>query len=86
MLQYMTAMREEVLYEVFVDLRKVYYALDQERCMDIMVAYEVVLQMELLIRIYWEGLTMVSRAGLYYGSPFKGSRGSRRSTCCLPPY
>ena len=32
LIQHMTEMREEVLYEVFIDLRKVYKALDRELC------------------------------------------------------
>ena len=33
MLQQLTVMREEVLYEVFLDLKRAYDTLDQERCM-----------------------------------------------------
>ena len=34
-------MREEVLYKIFLYLRKVYDALDRERCLNILVAYWV---------------------------------------------
>ena len=32
LIQHMTEMREEVLYEVFIDLQKVYKALDRDLC------------------------------------------------------
>ena len=40
-LQQLTEMREEVLYEVFLDLRKVHGALDIEQYMDILMVYGV---------------------------------------------
>ena len=39
MLHQIMEMREEVLYEVLLELRKVYNALEQERCMDTLVGY-----------------------------------------------
>ena len=35
LIQHLTAMREEVLYEVLLDLWKAYDSLDRERCMEI---------------------------------------------------
>ena len=32
-------LREEVLYEVFLDLWKAYNAMDHERCLEILVSY-----------------------------------------------
>ena len=43
-------MSEEVLYEFFLKLRKAYYALNRERCMEILVEYRVDPRME---RILW---------------------------------
>ena len=37
----MTGMREEVLYELFINLWKVYETLDREWCMEILVGYGV---------------------------------------------
>ena len=48
----MKVMREEVLYELFMGLWKVYDALELESCMDILVAYGVGPQTELLLYIY----------------------------------
>ena len=39
LLQQLTAMREAVLFEVFLGLKKAYYALDQIRCLEIITAY-----------------------------------------------
>ena len=39
MLQQLTSMKEEVLYKVFLDLKKVYDALGREHFMDILVSY-----------------------------------------------
>ena len=42
-------MTEEVLYEVFLDLRKAYDEIYRERCMDILVGYGVGPLMERII-------------------------------------
>ena len=69
-------MRDEVLYEVFLDLKRAYDALDWERCLEILVAYGVGTRKERLLCKYWGGgITMVSRAGQYYGALFMVSRG-----------
>ena len=36
-----TSMKEEVLYTIILNLHKVYYALDRDRCMDILEGYLV---------------------------------------------
>ena len=59
----MMAVRREILYEVFIDLRKSYYALDRELCMEIFVVYEVGPQTERLLLHYCEHLTMMDRVG-----------------------
>ena len=41
MLQHIEALREEVLYVIFLDLHKVYDALDRSRCLDILEGYGV---------------------------------------------
>ena len=47
--QQLTAMREEVLYEVLIDLKKAYVTLDQERRLYILVVYGVGPRAELLL-------------------------------------
>ena len=41
LLQQLAAMREEVLYVIFLDLTKAYDALDRSRCLDILEGYGV---------------------------------------------
>ena len=41
LLQQLAAMREEVLYVIFLDLTKAYYALDRSRCLDILEGFGV---------------------------------------------
>ena len=70
--QQITGMRDEVLYEVFINLQKVYDTLERELYMDILVGYEFGLRMERILRHYWGHLSMVDRAGRYYRTLFKG--------------
>ena len=42
LLQQLAAMREEVLYVIFLDLHKAYDALDRSRCLEILEGYGVV--------------------------------------------
>ena len=79
-----TAMREEVLYEVLLDLRKAYDALYRERCMEIMAGYRIGLQTERIIKFYWEDLPIVEIAGQYYGAPFKGHQGATQGDTLSP--
>ena len=65
-------------------MHKTYKALDCERCIEILFAYGVGPRTERLIHIYWEGLTMLDRAGRYYGEPFKGSRGVTQEDLLSP--
>ena len=41
LLQHLTEMREDIIYEIFLGLRKAYGALDGERCLDLLVGYSV---------------------------------------------
>ena len=49
LMQQLTSMMEEVLYEIFFDLRKTYDALEQDRCMEILATYGLGPRMEHLI-------------------------------------
>ena len=63
LLQKLAAMREEVLYVIFLDLTKAYNALDRSRCLEILEGYGVVPNVRRLLKTYWQCLTMVNRAG-----------------------
>lgn len=86
MIHQMTEIREEVLYGVFLDLRKACNVLVRELCHKILVTYGAGPWMERLICRYWYGLTTVAHTGRYYGAPLKGSRGSSKAKSCNPQY
>ena len=63
LIQYHMGTREEVLYEIFLDIHNYYDALDRDCCLDILEACGVVPWSLFLLRRYWDRLTMVARAG-----------------------
>ena len=69
------AMREDLLYEVFLNLQNAYDSLDRERCMDIIVGYGFGPRTERILQNYWDHLSMVARAGRYHGKSSKGHQG-----------
>ena len=75
LLQNLVELREKFLYEVLLGLRKAYDALNRESCMKIIGGYGSIPQMERILWNYWDHLSMVDRAGRYYGTPFKGCQG-----------
>ena len=75
LLQQLAAMREEVLYVIFLDLTKAYDALDRSRSLEILKEYGVGGRVQKLLMEYWERMTMVARAGSYYRKGFKGGMG-----------
>ena len=77
-------MRKAVLFEVFLDLRKVYTNLDRERAPYLLTAYGISPRMVRLLRTYWDRLTMVTKACGYFGRPFKGYQGVTQGDP-LPP-
>ena len=60
---------------IFLDLIKAYDALDRSRSLKILKGYGVGPSARRLLKTYWSRLTMVARAGGYYGEYFKGARG-----------
>ena len=60
---------------IFLDLTKVYDALDRSRILEILEGYVVGPRARRLLRTYWEKSAMVARAGEYYRTSFKGARG-----------
>ena len=63
LLHKLAALREEVLYTIFLDLHKAYDALDRSRCLEILEGYGVGPRARRLLQKYWRRLTMVARAG-----------------------
>ena len=61
LLQQLAAMREEVLYVIFLDLTKAYDALDRSRCLDILEVYGVGPNARRLLNTYWRRLMRMRR-------------------------
>ena len=75
LIQQLEALREEVLYVIFLDLHKAYDALDRSRFLEILDSYGVGSQSCRIPQAYWRRLKMVARAGGYHGAAFKESQG-----------
>ena len=69
---------------IFLDLTKAYDALDRSRCLYILEGYGVGPSPRRLLKTYWRRLTMVVRAGGYYGADFKGERGVTQGNLLSP--
>ena len=84
LLQHVTAMREEELHAMFLDLYNAYNALDRYRCLDILEEYGVGPRALRLLCWYWDRLQMVVQAGGNYVEPFRGERGVMQGYPLLP--
>ena len=84
LLQQLADLREEVIYVIFLDLTKAYEAFDRSRCLETLEGYGVGPNARRLLTNYWCRLTMVARAGGYYGTAFGGERGVTQGDP-LPP-
>ena len=84
LLQQLAAMREEVFYVIFLDPTKAYNALDRSRCLEILEGYGVGPSARRLLTTYCLRLTMVARAGGYYGKAFKGEKGVTQGDLLSP--
>ena len=69
---------------IFLELTKAYNALDRSRCLEILEGYGVGPSARMLLTTYWRFLTMVARAGGYYGEDFKGERGVTQGELMSP--
>ena len=63
LLHQLAALREEVLYMIFLDMHKAYDALDRYRCLYILEGYGVGPQSCRFLQTYWRRLMMAARAG-----------------------
>ena len=84
MLQKLAAMREEVLYVIFLDLTKAYDDLDRSRSLERLKGYGVGERVRRLLREYWNKSTMVERARGYYRTGFKGGQGVTQGDLLSP--
>jgi hypothetical protein len=63
------------LYQIYLDLKKAYDALDRTRCLEILAGYGVGPNLLHLQKHFWDGARMVCRAEGSYGEPFSAGRG-----------
>jgi hypothetical protein len=73
--QQLAHLEQEPFYWVFLDLTKVFNAMDRERCLLILEGYGVGLNMVRLICTFWRDATMVCRRLRNYGGPFHAGQG-----------
>ncbi len=66
---------QEPLYQIYLDLRKAYDALDRGQCLEILVGYSVGPNLLRLQKNFWDNAKMVCCAGGNYGLPFEAHRG-----------
>ena len=70
--QQLLTMREEILYDILLDIHKSHDSLNCDLCLDILLEYvKVPWDLHLLWR-HWDRPTMVARDRGYFGTPFKG--------------
>ena len=67
--------REEILYEILLDLHKAYATLDLGICLDIIAEYGISPWALRLLQRYWDHQIMVSRVGGQFWRPFQGHCG-----------
>ena len=84
LLQKLAAMKEEVLYVIFLYLHKAYDALDRYRCLVILEGYGMGPKSRRILRSYWYRLWMVVRAGEYHGAAFQGFGGLKQGDPLSP--
>jgi hypothetical protein len=63
------------LYQIYLDLRKAYDALDRGRCLEILAGYGIGPNLLRLQKKFWDDAKMVCCAGGNYGLPFGAHRG-----------
>ena len=73
--QQLAGIVHEPLFQVLIDVRKVYNSLYQGRCMEILREYGLVPQLHQLLQRYWDGERVVTKSEKYYGRPFSTGRG-----------
>ncbi len=70
MAQQLAWVEQEPLYQIFIDLRKAYNHLNQEKCLEIMTGYGVGPKLLRLQTQFWTQAEMICRAGGSFGKPF----------------
>jgi hypothetical protein len=73
--QQLTWVDQDSMYQIILDLRKAYDALDWGRCLKILAGYGVGPNLLCLQKQFWDNAKMVCHAGGNYGEPFGAYQG-----------
>ena len=73
--QQLAYLEQVPLYGIFINLRKVYNAMDRDCCIEIMEAYRVGPNIIQLLRSFWDNAELVCWASGVFGKPFKAFQG-----------
>ena len=73
--QQLAHLKQVPLYGLFIDLRKVFDAMDRKRCLQILEDRGVSPKIRRLIQRFWSLALLVCKAGGCYGRPFLAGRG-----------
>ena len=71
LIQQLMDTRNDVLYDIFLNLQKEFDASDRDSSLEIIEGGVVVPCSLRLLKQYCDCLTMMERSGVYYGFPFK---------------
>ena len=69
--QQLAFLQQEMIYEVFVDLKKAYDAMDRNQYLEILRGYGVGPLMLRLIKFFWDHTDLVCQANDYFSEPFR---------------
>ncbi len=73
--QQLVYLKQEPFYELFLNLKRAFDAMDRERCLLILEGYGAGPNMVQLICNFWRDATMVCRTSGNYGGPFCAGQG-----------
>lgn len=72
------------LYQIFLDLSKVYDTLDQSQTLQLLKQYGMGPRLLQLLTHFWDSLQVIARQQNYYGSPFRSERGTTQGDMISP--
>ena len=73
--QQLAGLAHDPLFQVFLDVRKAYDSLDQERCLELLRGYRMGANLDRLLDNYWPRQMIVPKLGKYPRTAFGSGRG-----------
>ena len=84
LLRQIISMRDTILYDIFLDMRKLHDALDRERCLDILAVYGLGSSKIRILRTYWYRLQVTAKVGGHYRTTFQSHHRVTQGDPLLP--